>query len=1213
MQMYPNKANGLPQLKSLIFCPVDFKPLGKSSPSDSLKSVFSESLAAGFAPPKESFQSYIVKSAISLDMVPTCLGTPPHDEPSIPWQFSLELHQLGESIQYEFTDHTIITAREILYHPYSIAVPLNFLPLQRPLHPHEERQIKSRMNIISSSKNPGWGSLRQTEEALLSVLLHASKNRSTIPLWITPSPHREMNRQACEILEIKTVLTPRSHWELVPQTQTDPSAPARALLQLEFQPEDSEGFLFENFEINPKAKTLSFHHLTRMLEIASQICITPPVQAQHFLLEGNHQILSVLKTLNDRLKLESFREIQRTSALFIRKEKVQPILWIEEKGDFKFCRSLQLQGETLEVWNFPYEFEPLFKGLEGGIALYSESNARLIAQDRKGVKRDRDLKVIKSSGIFGLILFETLNECSKKNRSLDVFYKNLFSKLGSLIYEMEKKAGFIELEPAPSLESICSKNVIETIRSITTHWMNLILKKESEHVFSTEGELKIESSYEPGFEILHVLLSQIAQQSKGQCFLKLKGGIFTQFLRGEHATWKDTLTLRPSVKSQAPNAAQAYFPIGPWLPAKHSLSTLLPLRSQGFKIFYQGMPLDELDLKDIQTEFHLLDPEELAKDQKSIDWFALHPKLFFKGVEMDSKQLEQMTQSGVLEFQGKVYLIPSKNLPSLRRLEAFWSRIQGNKLVKPRRKTNETYYYLAKNQTLELLALMKQGAKITGGGERWKEIRAFYQSLDQPREPLSLPQTLKAELKPYQVHGVQWLLDLHHLGLGGILADDMGLGKTIQTLSFLEALRDQKKMGASLIVVPTSLTYNWLSEAARFTPEMPITIFQSKAKKELLEFLNYHTHCAVICTYGLFTENQDFFSQRPWNILILDEAQNLKNISAKRTTASRSVSARFKVCLTGTPLENHLGEFYSLLDLVVSGSLGDLREFREKFIHPEVIHPDEIQFLKLKAKPLILRRTKSEILTELPPKVESTVKLPFEAKQEKIYRDIALSWNDRVKGAILQEGESKSQILMLTALLRLRQACTDPGSIPHVKYSEEPPKLTVLMEALQEITDSGESALVFTQFLHSFERIKKSLSNLNIPTFSLHGGTSRAARQQALKNFQDCEKGSVLLMTLKTGGVGLNLVKASYVFHLEPWWNPAVENQATDRAHRIGQQKPVQVYRYLMKESVEEKIELLKSRKLAKFNALFSHAEVEKDVSNLDTHLSQSDFEYLLS
>ena len=618
-----------------------------------------------------------------------------------------------------------------------------------------------------------------------------------------------------------------------------------------------------------------------------------------------------------------------------------------------------------------------------------------------------------------------------------------------------------------------------------------------------------------------------------------------------------------------------------------------------------------MDIQEFQPEFNLVENTENASQSGVIDWFELHPKFFFKGQEIGSKSLERLSREGVLEFQGKIYLIQNKNLPNVKRLEAFWSRIQGVQSLAPRRRTNDTFLHVAKSQTLEMLALRATGVKVTGG-KRWDEICRFYDSLDKPREPLEVPTTLHADLKPYQKSGVRWLIDLYELGLGGILADDMGLGKTIQTLAFLECLRTQNKMGSTLIVVPTSLTYNWMSEAARFTPEIPFKTFQSKAKSEITDFISKNKSFALVCTYGLFTEHQEFFEKQKWNILVFDEAQNLKNITSKRTTASRSVSAHFKICLTGTPLENHLGEFYSLLDLAVSGSLGELADFRDKFVNPDTLDPAEVKYLKLKARPLILRRTKAEILKELPAKIESTIKLPFEQKQEKIYRDIALSWNEKVKGAILTDGEARSQILMLTALLRLRQACSDPGSIPNIKYTEQPPKLGVLLEALQEITESGQSALVFTQFLHTFERIKKILALNKIPAFSLHGGTSRPERERVLKEFQSCPKGSVLLMTLKTGGVGLNLVKASYVFHLEPWWNPAVENQATDRAHRIGQQRAVQVYRYLMKESVEEKIEILKERKSARFNALFASTENEKEISLSDSRLSQADFEYLL-
>jgi SNF2 family DNA or RNA helicase len=267
----------------------------------------------------------------------------------------------------------------------------------------------------------------------------------------------------------------------------------------------------------------------------------------------------------------------------------------------------------------------------------------------------------------------------------------------------------------------------------------------------------------------------------------------------------------------------------------------------------------------------------------------------------------------------------------------------------------------------------------------------------------------------------------------------------------------------------------------------------------------------------------------------------------------------------------------------------------------------------LKTKPLLLRRTKAQVLHQLPPKVETTVKLPFDEDQRRIYRDIASSYNEQVQMQIARQGEAKSQLQMLTALLRLRQVCSDPASIPGVRYEGEPPKISTLLEAIRELTEGGASALIFTQFLATYERIRAALTEAGVRHYDINGADSRLNREKKLRAFQDEEKGAVMLMTLKTGGVGLNLVKASYIFHVEPWWNPAVENQATDRAHRIGQTKTVQVYRYIIKDSVEEKIELLKDIKSKRFDALFAVSEADTELANGSSALTQKDFEFLLS
>jgi SNF2 family DNA or RNA helicase len=565
----------------------------------------------------------------------------------------------------------------------------------------------------------------------------------------------------------------------------------------------------------------------------------------------------------------------------------------------------------------------------------------------------------------------------------------------------------------------------------------------------------------------------------------------------------------------------------------------------------------------------------------------------------------------VIEYAGKLFLVPQKQMPSLRRLEHFWLKLQKGKADTQKKKNGDTIYKLPRSQTLELLALRASGVGIHGD-ETWQNLCEFYDSLGSgPRED-RLPQSTKSILKPYQAAGVQWLQDLYKLRLGALLADDMGLGKTLQTLSFLDELREKRELGQVLIVVPSSLIFNWQSEIEKFTPELPFTVFSNKDSGAIGRRLEAKEEMVVILTYGLLLEHEEFMNQYKWKVLVFDEAQNLKNITTKRTSAARSLMGQFKICLTGTPMENHYGEFYSLVDLLVPGSLGKIEDFRRQFVNSEMVTREEMDDLKLKIRPLLLRRTKKEILDQLPDKQETVVSIAFEDRQKEIYRDIALSYNQRVQETLAVQGEASVQLQMLTALLRLRQACSDPAALPNVRYEKVPPKLETLLDSLQEIVESGESALVFTQFLQTLEHTVKILKAADIPVFVLHGGVPTNQRQKILSAFNQAPGGAVLVMTLKTGGVGLNLTKASYVFHLEPWWNPSVENQATDRAHRIGQNKAVQVFRYIMHESLEEKIELLKGRKDRKFQSLFSDTEKEVEIGSGSNTLSKQDFDLLL-
>ncbi|MBX9769666.1 MAG: DEAD/DEAH box helicase, partial [Bdellovibrionales bacterium] len=473
----------------------------------------------------------------------------------------------------------------------------------------------------------------------------------------------------------------------------------------------------------------------------------------------------------------------------------------------------------------------------------------------------------------------------------------------------------------------------------------------------------------------------------------------------------------------------------------------------------------------------------------------------------------------------------------------------------------------------------------------------------------------------YQSIGLNWLRDLYELRLGAILADDMGLGKTIQTLGFFDYLHSEKELGNCLVVVPSTLIINWNKEMEKFVPHLPRTVLSGKILNDGLDEATVASlenptggtgGRVFICSYNFLSERSEWIQAQKWNLMVFDEAQSLKNLSSQRTQSARNVKSRFRVCLTGTPLENHIGEAFSIIDLSLPGALGTWSDFRKKYFANQGISYQQAQSLRLRMKPILLRRTKSEILSELPSKTEVVVPVPFSDNQRSIYKNIAMQWNSKVRESIKSSGESQSQLLMITALLRLRQACSDPSGLPEVSFDELPPKIEMLGESIQDIIESGESALVFTQFISTYDRVVAHLTQRNIPTFGLQGSMNQKQREKALNGFQEMEQGAVLVATLKTGGVGLNLTKASYVFHLDPWWNPAVENQATDRTHRIGQTKPVTVYRYIMQGSIEEKIEVLKERKRLDFQALFGDQETPHAGNLTKDRLSQEDFDYLL-
>jgi len=464
------------------------------------------------------------------------------------------------------------------------------------------------------------------------------------------------------------------------------------------------------------------------------------------------------------------------------------------------------------------------------------------------------------------------------------------------------------------------------------------------------------------------------------------------------------------------------------------------------------------------------------------------------------------------------------------------------------------------------------------GGER---LRAELERLRQPREPAMEPEGFRATLRGYQREGLAWLAFLSDAGLGGILADDMGLGKTVQVLAHLLAEKRRGRLDKpALVIAPTSLVANWAGEAQRFAPDLDVLVVHGPERGGLHEAIPQHD--LVITTYPLLLRDRDALIEHDYSVLVLDEAQAIKNAKSQAAKIVRDLRARQRIAMTGTPLENHLGELWAEFDAVEPGLLGDDKRFTRFFRTPIEKHGDEEKRERLKRRiaPLLLRRRKEDVLTELPPKTEIVRRIEIEGDQRELYETLRLAQHERVIEEVRKRGLAQSGIIVLDALLKLRQACCDPRLVKldgarHVKQSA---KLDYLLDMLRSLVDEGRRVLVFSQFAEMLALIAKSLDERQLPYQSLTGDTPGVQRAGLVDRFQAADV-PIFLISLKAGGVGLNLTAADTVIHYDPWWNPAVEAQATDRAHRIGQDKPVFVYKLICASTVEEKIQALQQRK----------------------------------
>ena len=463
-------------------------------------------------------------------------------------------------------------------------------------------------------------------------------------------------------------------------------------------------------------------------------------------------------------------------------------------------------------------------------------------------------------------------------------------------------------------------------------------------------------------------------------------------------------------------------------------------------------------------------------------------------------------------------------------------------------------------------------------------------TIGQPR-PVAAPTGLQVQLRPYQLEGLAWLQYLRAQHLGGILADDMGLGKTAQALAHVLFEKQAGRLDRPvLVVLPTSLLFNWQAEASRMAPDLRVLNLHGPDRAALFEAMPAND--LVLTTYPLLWRDIDALAAQPFHLVILDEAQMVKNAASRSARALRQLQSRHRLCLTGTPLENHLGELWAQFDWLMPGFLGDQRSFAARWRKPIEENGETVRaaLLAQRVRPFILRRRKQDVATELPPRTEVIQRVQLQGRQRELYESVRVAADKQVRRVLQRQNFAGAQISILDALLKLRQVCCDPYLVKgsEIGADMERAKLHALTDLLVPLVDEGRRVLVFSQFTELLELIADALSALRLPFLSLTGNTRSAQRGDVVQRFQNLEV-PVLLVSLKAGGVGLNLTAADTVIHMDSWWNPAVEEQATARAHRIGQDQPVFVYKLVVEGSIEERMLELQARKLALSDSVLGH------------------------
>lgn len=500
-------------------------------------------------------------------------------------------------------------------------------------------------------------------------------------------------------------------------------------------------------------------------------------------------------------------------------------------------------------------------------------------------------------------------------------------------------------------------------------------------------------------------------------------------------------------------------------------------------------------------------------------------------------------------------------------------------------KDNEVY--IDKSKVLYIQEKLKdRNLSFIKGGNVLQEIVGKLLNKEFKRK--LVPKALNAELRPYQKEGFKWINEITDLGFGGVLADDMGLGKTLQIIAFLLSQKKSK----SIVVVPTSVIYNWMDEFEKFAPSIRVGLVhgsKSKRDKVLRDFKRglgikveeenlkekyYEKYDVLLTTYGTLKNDEKAYENLSFDYCIIDEAQNIKNPTAQATLSVKNIKSRCNIALTGTPIENNLMELWSIFDFVMPGYLFTKERFRERFILDE----SNLSELKSLITPFILRRLKEDVLSELPEKLEKKYLVEMKGKQKQLYSFYVKAIKNQLNENKSSEKSGRDKINLFAYLTKLREICLDP-SLVVPDYTGGSSKLTVVKEIVKDASESGKKILLFSQFTSVLQKIEEDFKKEDISYLYLDGGTSAKDRVERVKKFNEDSNIKVFLISLKAGGVGLNLTSASVVIHFDPWWNPAVEDQATDRAHRFGQENKVEVIKLVAKDTIEEKIVLMQEDK----------------------------------